>query len=96
MHSKPYPNKNTRSLLRAAGISVLIVSIFSCESEPYRLEAKDQQFVDSVSNNEIGRLAKILEDSCNANFDKRVKKLSDSIVEYQIKLIGRQLDRNSE
>ena len=87
-------NKNTRNLILAAGMLCCFLPFYSCTNEPYRLEPKDQIVVDSVSNQEITRLAKNLEDSCNVHFNERVKKLCDSIVEYQIKLIGRQLDRN--
>lgn len=88
-------NKKTRCIYLAAGLLTVFMCT-SCTDEPYHLNASDQLFIDSVSNKEIILLGKNLDDSCNAQFNQRVKKLCDSIVEFQIKLIGRQLERQSE
>jgi hypothetical protein len=65
--------------------------VVSCEETPYRLESRDRVMIDSTSNKMIENLAAILEDSCKRNFDSNVKRLTDSIVEFQIKEIDKKL-----
>jgi hypothetical protein len=63
----------------------------SCEETPYRLESRDRVIIDSTSNKMIENLAAVLEDSCKKNFEGNVKRLTDSIVEFQIKEIDKKL-----
>lgn len=63
----------------------------ACEETPYRLESRDRVIIDSTSNKMIENLAAILEDSCKRNFDSNVKRLTDSLVEFQIKEINKKL-----
>jgi hypothetical protein len=74
-------------------ILLLLISFFfaSCEEMPYRLESRDRVMIDSTSNKMIENLAAVLEDSCKRNFDSNVKRLTDSIVEFQIKEIDKKL-----
>ncbi|MFZ4542731.1 MAG: hypothetical protein ACOYOA_01685 [Saprospiraceae bacterium] len=82
--------KNSQSIRYALGIIFFLIFI-SCGDAPYHLQSKDQTIIDSLSNKEINSLSKNLEDSCNNNFQKNVKILTDSIVEFQIKSIEKQL-----
>jgi hypothetical protein len=56
------------------------------------LDSRDRTIIDTTSNKEINRLSKIYEDSSKSIFDRNVAHLTDSIVEFQIKAIEKQLN----
>ncbi len=85
--------KNKITLANYLLLLLLWSSFFfaACEETPYRLESRDRVIIDSTSNKMIENLAAILEDSCKKNFDSNVKRLTDSLVEFQIKEINKKL-----
>ncbi len=72
-------------------LSYFLIFLLSCDSE-YRLDSRDRTIIDTTSNKEITRLSKIYEDSSKGIFDRNVARLTDSIVEFQIKAIEKQLN----
>ncbi len=73
-----------------------VLLLASCGEEPYRLDSKDRTIVDTTSNREIQRIIPALEDSCKAHFEANVKRLTDSLVEYQIKEIDKKLHQHKQ
>jgi hypothetical protein len=83
-------------LLYSRRLNALLLCLFSitaicllaaCGEEPYRLDSQDKTIIDTTANNEIQRLIPILEDSCKRHFEENIQKMTDSIVEFQIKAI---------
>ena len=88
-----YQSKVSSSFIIYHSLFILFISFFftRCEESPYRLESRDRVMIDTTSNKMIENLAAVLEDSCKRNFDSNVKRLTDSIVEFQIKEINKKL-----
>jgi hypothetical protein len=82
---------NTNNLAILIVLFLFTSFLMSCGEEPYRLDSRDRTIIDSTSNKMIENLAAILEDSCKRNFDHNVQRLTDSLVEFQIKEIDKKL-----
>ncbi len=78
--------KKARTLLYL--VTVLLGS--ACNDE-YRLDSRDRTIVDTTAGKEFNKINLAMEDSTKKNFDRQVKTLTDSIVEYQLKAIEKQL-----
>lgn len=77
-------------------IFALFLILFCCAcQDSYRLDSRDRTIIDTTSSNQIVALGKILDDSFKVNHDKNVKRLSDSIIDFQLKAIQKQLDFKS-
>jgi hypothetical protein len=70
---------------------VVIISSTACNDE-YRLDSRDRTIVDTTAGKEFNKINIAMEDSTKKNFDRQVKVLTDSIVEYQLKAIEKQLN----
>jgi hypothetical protein len=71
----------------------LLLPLFgvACQ-DSYRLDSRDRTIIDTTANNKITELRKTLDDSFKVNREKNVKRLSDSIIDFQLKAIQKQLD----
>lgn len=85
-----------------ATIQYLSIGIFalyhlcSCSEEPYRLDSRDRTIIDTTANIQIQKMIPALEDSCKAHFEANVKKLTDSLVEFQIREIEKKLQQTNK
>jgi hypothetical protein len=84
-------NKNTQFLKQLFFLLLISFYCLSCGEERYRLDANDRKIIDSVSTAEIEKLSKILSDSCQSNYNGKVKSLTDSLIEFQLKEIDKKL-----
>lgn len=84
----------SRSHFPTLSLSCFLFFLTSCDNE-YRLDSRDRTIIDTTSNKEIARLSKNYEDSSKSIFDRNVARLTDSIVEFQIKAIEKQLNVKS-
>lgn len=90
-----------KSWASSIGIFTSIILLISfnaigCADEPYRLDARDKLIVDTTANRQMEQFAKEIDMQCKQNFDTQVKKLTDSIVQYQIKAIDEKLQIKTE
>lgn len=86
----------TQKLFLFISAIACLISIVSCADEPYRLDARDKLIVDTTANRQMEQFAKEIDMQCKQNFDTQVKKLTDSIVQYQIKAIDEKLQIKPE
>ena len=73
---------------------ITVLQIFLLEScdNTYRLDSRDRVIVDTTANSKIAQITKNLADTALVNHDKNVKKISDSLVEFQLKAIAEKLN----
>lgn len=69
--------------------------LISCGEEPYRLSVSDRMIIDTTTSKQIEIMTRSLEDTCRAHFEGDVKRLTDSLIEFQIKEIDKKLQRNN-
>ena len=68
-----------------------IVIFESCDNT-YHLDSRDRMIVDTTANSKIAQITKNIADTARASHDKNVKRLSDSLVEFQLKAIEEKLN----
>lgn len=85
------PLLRLKALVKVLIISCLSACLTACGEEPYRLDSRDKTIIDTTANKEIQRLIPILEDSCRKHFDENIQKMTDSLVEFQIRAIEEKL-----
>ena len=75
-------------------VFIIVFQIFLLEScdNAYRLDSRDRTIVDTTANSQIAKITKNLADTALVNHGKNVKKISDSLVEFQLKAIAEKLN----
>ena len=73
---------------------IMMLCIFLLEScdNTYRLDSRDRVIVDTTANAQIAKIDKIMKDSADLNRGKNIKKIRDSLVEFQLKAIAEKLN----
>ncbi len=72
-----------------------ILVLESCDNA-YHLDSRDRTIIDTTANAQIAKITKVLDDSARVKRPINVKKISDSLVESQLKAIEKKLNPNSK
>ena len=72
-----------------------ILVLESCDNT-YHLDSRDRTIIDTTANAQIAKITKVLDDSARVKRPINVKRISDSLVEAQLKAIEKKLNPNSK
>jgi hypothetical protein len=74
-------------------IYLFLFQIFILEScdNTYHLDSRDRTIIDTTANAQIAKMTKALDDSTRVKRPINIKKISDSLVEFQLKAIAEKL-----
>jgi hypothetical protein len=77
-------------------IYLALFQIFILEScdNTYHLDSRDRMIIDTTANTQIAKITKTLDDSALIKRPINIKKITDSLVEFQLKAIAKKLNPN--